>query len=257
MPNGKFEIQTFTNADFGNLNVIAINDNAWFIGKEVAEVLGYTNPRKAIIDHVDKEDKNTVTIRYGNQRGNPNKVIINESGLYSLILSSKLKSAKKFKRWVTSEVLPSIRKHGAYMTEETIQKALTSPDFLIQLATKLKEEQELNTRLKATNAALVGDINTWDSKAVLNALIRAYASRRSGNNFGLAFGMFYRQVNYKLHINLKSRRTHSGESDKVGLINFITEQEMPQVIKMAVAMCEDANINTGAIINQTNTNCYA
>ena len=120
----------------------------WFVGKDVAAVLGYSNTRDALAKHVDDEDKNTVVIRDGIQ-GNPNTIVINESGLYSLVLSSKLPNAKKFKRWVTSEVLPSIRKHGAYMTDQTLEQALTSPDFLIQLATQLKEEKEQRKRLEA------------------------------------------------------------------------------------------------------------
>ena len=120
----------FTHPDFGNLTVLEINGEPWFIGKEVAEKLGYTNPRKAIIDHIDQEDKNTVTIRDG-IRGNPNQVVINESGLYSLILRSKLPLAKQFKRWATSEVLPSIRKHGAYMTPQTIKKTAHSKEITL------------------------------------------------------------------------------------------------------------------------------
>lgn len=120
----------------------------WFVGKDVAAVLGYSNTRDALAKHVDDEDKNTVVIRDGIQ-GNPNTTVINESGLYSLVLSSKLPNAKKFKRWVTGEVLPSIRKHGAYMTDQTLEQALTSPDFLIQLATQLKEEKEQRKRLEA------------------------------------------------------------------------------------------------------------
>lgn len=120
----------------------------WFVGKDVAAVLGYSNTRDALAKHVDDEDKNTVVIRDGIQ-GNPNTIVINESGLYSLVLSSKLPNAKKFKRWVTSEVLPSIRKHGAYMTDQTLEQALTSPDFLIQLATQLKEEKEQRKQLEA------------------------------------------------------------------------------------------------------------
>lgn len=112
----------------------------WFVAKDVCDVLGYTNASKAISDHVDSEDKlNNESLSSLGQRGG---WLVNESGLYSLVLSSKLPTAKEFKRWVTHEVLPSIRKHGAYMTQQTLNKALTSPDFLIQLATKLKEEQE-------------------------------------------------------------------------------------------------------------------
>lgn len=105
----------------------------WFVGKDVADILGYKNQRDALAKHVDDEDKNSVAIRDGIQ-GNPNKVVINESGLYSLIVASKLPTAKVFKRWVTSEVLPTIRKHGAYMDTDIIEKSLADPDFLIQLA---------------------------------------------------------------------------------------------------------------------------
>lgn len=119
----------------------------WFVGKDVAAVLGYANASKAIQDHVDAENKlNNDSLLSLGQRGG---WLINESGLYSLILSSKLPNAKKFKRWVTSEVLPSIRKHGAYMTDQTLEQALTSPDFLIQLATQLKEEKEQRKQLEA------------------------------------------------------------------------------------------------------------
>lgn len=130
------------------IRTIEKDGEPWFVGKDVAAVLGYSNTRDALAKHVDDEDKNTVVIRDGIQ-GNPNTIVINESGLYSLVLSSKLPNAKKFKRWVTSVVLPSIRKHGAYMTDQTLEQALTSPDFLIQLATQLKEEKEQRKQLEA------------------------------------------------------------------------------------------------------------
>lgn len=98
-----FETQT--------IRTMLINQEPWFVGTDVATALGYTNPRKALADHVDEEDKNTVTIRDGN-RGNPNMTIINEPGVYSLTFSSQLESAKQFKKWVTHEVLPSIREKG-------------------------------------------------------------------------------------------------------------------------------------------------
>lgn len=119
----------------------------WFVGKDVATVLGYAKPENAIARHVDDEDKSTTPFQ--GTAYETRATIINESGLYSLILSSKLPNAKKFKRWVTSVVLPSIRKHGAYMTDQTLEQALTSPDFLIQLATQLKEEKEQRKQLEA------------------------------------------------------------------------------------------------------------
>lgn len=136
------KIQLFTNEELDmKVRVVEINGEPWLVGKEVAEVLGYKNTRDALSKHVDEEDKNTVAIYDG--IGNPNKVIINESGLYSLVLRSKLPEAKKFKRWVTSEVLPSIRKHGMYATDDL----LNDPDLMIKAASKIKEERE--GRLKA------------------------------------------------------------------------------------------------------------
>lgn len=109
------EVQIFENVEFGRIRSIIKNNEVWFVGKDVAEILGYQNASKALSDHVDDEDKlNNISLSSLGQRGG---WIINESGLYSLILSSKLSAAKKFKRWVTSEVLPSIRKTGSYGKE--------------------------------------------------------------------------------------------------------------------------------------------
>lgn len=116
------EIQIFKNEQFGQIRMIMQGDEPWFVGKDVAEILGYTNPSKALADHVDEEDKlNNESLSSLGQRGG---WIINESGLYSLILSSKLETAKAFKRWVTAEVLPSIRKHGEYVSPRKAQQRL-------------------------------------------------------------------------------------------------------------------------------------
>lgn len=112
-------LQTFANEEFGAVRSLMIEDMPWFVGYDVAKALGYVKPRNAISVHVDDEDKNTALIQgaiQGGTQGNPNMTIINESGLYSLILSSKLPAAKRFKRWVTSEVLPAIRRTGGYGT---------------------------------------------------------------------------------------------------------------------------------------------
>ncbi|TVV14594.1 phage repressor protein/antirepressor Ant [Lactobacillus jensenii] len=124
-----------------NVRTLVIDDEPYFVGKDVAEILGYAKPRNAISVHVDDEDKKDAPIQ-GPLGGVQTMTMVNESGLYSLILSSKLPTAKKFKRWVTSEVLPTIRKHGAYMTEQKIEEALLNPDTLITLAKQLKAEKE-------------------------------------------------------------------------------------------------------------------
>ena len=126
------------NFEQNEVRTILVNDEPYFIGKDIADVLGYSNPQKAIRDHVDLEDKTQNDSFTVNGTA---VVLINESGLYSLILKSKLPSAKKFKRWVTCEVLPAIRKNGGYLTPEKVEEALLNPDTIIQLATQLKEER--------------------------------------------------------------------------------------------------------------------
>lgn len=141
-------LQIFTNQEFGQIRTVDVNNEPWFVGKDVCEALGYTNSRKALCNHVKESHKNTVTIRDG--IGNPNKTIIDEAGLYSLVMRSKLPQAEAFQEWVTGEVIPSIRKHGAYMTEDVIKQAIQSPDFLIKLATELKEEKEARQQAEAS-----------------------------------------------------------------------------------------------------------
>ena len=148
MDENKIQVWNYESSE---IRTVQVNGEPWFVGKDVASVLGYSNPRDAINKRVDDEDKGVA--KCDTLGGVQDLTIINESGLYSLVLSSKLPNAKKFKRWVTSEVLPSIRKHGAYMTEQTLERALTSPDFLIELATQLKTEQEQRRRLETTVAA--------------------------------------------------------------------------------------------------------
>ncbi|EGO8792591.1 phage antirepressor [Enterococcus faecalis] len=141
------ELQVYKNAEFGSVRTTTLGGKPYFVGKDVASILGYANTRKALIDHIDEEDKDDVTIRDAIGR-NQTMIAINESGLYSLILSSKMPSAKKFKRWVTNEVLPAIRKHGLYATDDLI----ANPDLAIAAFTALKEEREKNKELMAAVA---------------------------------------------------------------------------------------------------------
>ena len=135
------EIFNFRGQD---VRTVIINNEPYFVGKDVAEILGYTNPRQALKNHVDEDDKGVS--KCDTPGGKQDLVIINESGMYSLVLSSKLPQAKEFKRWVTSEVLPTIRKHGMFATDEL----LDNPDFAIATLQKLKEEREAKKLLEAT-----------------------------------------------------------------------------------------------------------
>ena len=138
-------LQTF-NFEELPVRTLEVDGEPYFIGKDVADILGYANGRDALSKHVDSEDKLTSQIATSGQ--NRNVTIINESGLYSLIFSSKLENAKRFKRWVTSDVLPAIRKHGIYATDNVIEKTLKDPDYIITVLTEYKKEKERNLLLQ-------------------------------------------------------------------------------------------------------------
>lgn len=136
------ELKLFENPEFGSIRVISINNEPWWVLSDVCKVLDLSNPT-VVSNRLENDERSKFDLgRQGEA------TIINESGLYSVILRSDKPQAKAFKRWITHEVIPSIRKHGAYMTADTIKKAMQSPDFIIQLATELKAEQEKNRQLE-------------------------------------------------------------------------------------------------------------
>lgn len=153
------ELQNF---NFNNLPVrtVLIDDEPWFVGKDVAKILGYANTKDALSKHVDDEDKLGSQITTSGQKRN--MVVVNESGLYNLILGASKQGknqeikekARQFKRWITHEVLPTIRKHGVYMTDAKLEEVLLNPDTLINLATQLKEEREARLGLEKENSQL-------------------------------------------------------------------------------------------------------
>ena len=140
------QMQIFEHEDFGKVRSVKIDGEPWFIAKDITDILAYQNNRDAIRVHVDDEDKAAVAIHDGRQ--NRSMTVINESGLYSLILSSKLPQAKEFKRWVTTKVLPSIRKYGAFIVEDTLSKMMNNPDFTEALLDALAEENAKNNALE-------------------------------------------------------------------------------------------------------------
>lgn len=181
------ELKIFQNSQFGTIRTLTIDNEPWFVGKDVAEILGYSDTNKAVAMHVDDEDKklNDKTSSSFGQRGT---TLINESGLYSLILSSKLPKAKEFKRWVTSEVLPSIRKHGAYMTDDVLERTITDPDFMIKLLTKMKEEKkareiaEQQVKELTPKGIFADAVNSSETSILVGEL--AKLSKQNGVNMG-------------------------------------------------------------------------
>lgn len=191
------ELQIFKNPEFGEVRTLTINGNPWFVGKDIAEDLGYQNGSRDINRHVDEEDRRKEMISDGNQL--KETIIINESGVYSLILSSKLPTAKKFKHWVTSEVLPAIRKHGGYLTPEKVEEALLNPDTIIKLATELKAEREArkNAELEAASAKqVIGEL-----KPKADYTDRILSSKGTVPTTAIAkdYGMSAKALNQKLH----------------------------------------------------------
>lgn len=187
------EIEIFENPDFGKVRTMEIDGKPYFVGKDVADILGYTNASKAIADHVDEEDKlNNESLSSLGQRGG---WFINESGLYSLILSSKLPKAKEFKRWVTSEVLPSIRKHGVYAVDEL----LNDPELAIKAFTALKEERMKNKQLETTVAVQTQQIAELKPKASYYDVILNCKDLVSATEIAKDYGKSAKWLNNLLH----------------------------------------------------------
>lgn len=226
------ELQVFKNVELGSVRTTVVDGIPYFVGKDVAEILGYSNHRKALADHVDTEDKTDgVTIRDSIGR-EQNPILINESGLYSLILRSQLPKAHKFKRWVTSQVLPSIRKHGMYATDELIN----NPDMAIAVFNALKEERAKREALELTTAMQKQQIAELKPKASyydvvlkckdiisMRVIAKDYGkSAQWMNNFLHELGVQYKQSDiwllYQKHANqeyTKSRTNTYEDSNGV------------------------------------------
>ena len=156
------DIMTFNNPDFGEIRTTQINGEPWFVAVDVCRALDLSDTSKTL-ERLDDDEKGTSSIR---TPGGKQKVsIINEPGLYSLVMGSRKPEAKAFKRWTTHEVIPSIRRHGAYMTPETLEAAILNPDTMIKLCTALKEEQDKRKALEAVNSALAVNLEIARPKA--------------------------------------------------------------------------------------------
>lgn len=164
--------QVFESKEFGSIRAMRGDDGEpWFVAKDVCKVLGYQNASKAISDHVDEEDKlNNESLSSLGQRGG---WLVNESGLYSLILTSKLPNAKRFKRWVTHDVLPAIRRHGAYATPEMVARSLRDPAVLIGVLDELRAEQLRSSELAEANQALTEENAEMRPKALFADTVAA------------------------------------------------------------------------------------
>jgi prophage antirepressor-like protein len=219
----------FNHPEFGELRTVEIDGVVWFVGKDVAEALGYSKSRNAIAAHVDEEDKTHAPIQGGCSTGIQDTIVINESGLYALILSSKLPSAKEFKHWVTSEVLPSIRKTGGYVNPS--QSDLFLDTYLpfadqntrLLFKTTLDTIQQQNNTIQQQNHTishqediirnLTSDIPLADKRQILNRIVRFGGSPHTRWPF------LYREFDNKFHMNTKVQLEHYNETHRPKLQN--------------------------------------
>jgi len=185
------ELQVFQNSQFGNLEILTIEGKEWFPAIKVAEILGYTNPRKAIRDHT-KERGVTIRSVIDSLGRNQDKKFIDEGNLYRLITRSKLPQADEFEEWVFEDVLPSIRKHGLYATDNVIEQTIQNPDYIIHVLTEFKKERE--GRLVAEQ-----QVNELKPKATYYDLVLQNKSLLSVSKIAKDYGMSARSLNKLLH----------------------------------------------------------
>ena len=253
------EIKIFENEEFGSVRTMEINGEPYFVGKDVATILGYAKPENAISNHVDDEDKTTTLIQGTGSNYKSNAVIINESGLYSLILSSKLPKAKEFKHWVTSEILPSIRKTGGYIANSDMMVSTYFGNLPPEQQTLVKglfdniiaQQTKIDT-LTTTNEVLTTDILSWADRPLVNALVRRYAGYACDGNFASAWIEFKKELLYKYSININSRITAyiNKNGKKPHTLDVITDDEVLSALKTIVSLCENKNIDISDLLNK-------
>ena len=256
------EIQVW-NYESSEIRTVQVNGEPWFVGKDVADILGYQNGSRDINRHVEEEDRCKIMIFDGRQ--DKETIVINESGLYSLILSSNLPNAKQFKRWVTSEVLPSIRKHGSYSVQSQFADLSPQLQVLIQMETRQKQiearqaEQAtalagLEQKLQNTCEVIALDKTAWrkDSEHLINKIARA-----TGDGYGgirLLYEEIYRSIESRAGVSLNTRLTNkrnrmAGEGvckskrDKLTRVDIIAEDK--KLIEIYVAIVKELAVKYG------------
>lgn len=230
----KNDITVFSNDEFGAVRTVVVNNEPWFVAKDVCKALEISNPTVAT-GRLDDDERSKFNLgRQGEA------TIINEAGLYALVLGSRKPEAKVFKRWITHDVIPTIRKHGMYATEDL----LANPDLAIAAFTALKEEREKNALLTKTNQALVKETTTWDNRKLLSALIRQYSAVCCAGQFSTAWRRFYKVLLYKKGICVNGRTPVSKSR-----IDTLSDEEMKDAVQVAVAMCIEDDVQIDELLS--------
>ena len=255
------DFQIFSNDEFGSIRTVIIDDDPWFVGKDIASSLGYKNTRQALSTNVMYEDKGVHAV--DTPSGIQNMTIINESGLYALIFSSKLESSNQFKHWVTSEVLPTIRKTGGYINNEELMintyfgnlseqekfliKGLLTNITSLQNSNKVLKNE--NNKLTTENEALTEKCLEWADRPLINALVRAYATSLSGG-YGAAWNKFKKELLYKYNIGLIARiSNHEKETGrKPKTLDMLHDDEIVDATNTIVSMCKENNVKIDELL---------
>lgn len=253
---GNNELKIFENSEFGSVRVVMKGEEPWFVGKDVAAALGYGQGKSlnnAIANHVYVDDKGVTKMM--TPGGKQDVVIINESGLYALIFGSKMDSAIRFKRWVTSEVLPSIRKHGGYLYG---QEQMTDEEMLcaslLFAQKKIEDRDKRILVLESKNALLAKEALTWQDDSLLNALVRKYAHEACGGNFACGWKSLFKELLYQHGINLESRKAqfklHNPDKGAGATYKFLKQSEMPLAFSSITALCEKQGVDISALLEK-------
>lgn len=253
----------FNHQKFGTIRTVEIDNEVWFVGKDVASALGYSNPSNAVSVHVDQEDKTSYLIQVSGSNYKANTALINESGLYSLILSSKLPSAREFKHWVTGEVLPMIRKTGGYVNSSQSDLFLdtylpfadqntrllfkTTLDTIQQQNNTIQQQNQTITHQEDIIRNLTSDIPLADRRQILNRIVRFGGSPHT------RWPYLYREFDNKFHMNTKVQLEHYNETHRPKLKNRLDYIEH---IGMFDQLAEIASVIFGPDIEKLSAQFY-
>jgi prophage antirepressor-like protein len=227
---------------------VITDSESWFVAKDVCEILGLSDVSKSV-SRLEDDEKGTKIIP--TPGGNQSMLVINESGLYSLILTSNKPEAKEFKRWITHEVIPQIRKHGGYLTPSKIEEVLLNPDTIIQLATQLKNEQQRTKQLTAENKLLAQETLTWADRKVIEAIVKKIGGKIG---YEAAWREFKKELLYSHSINLNSRitnwRNSTGRKSGPKTLDMIDDDELQACLSTATALARHHKVDISDIINK-------
>lgn len=256
-------VEIFENEQFGQVRVVERNGEPWFVAADVCRALEIGNSRQAIA-RLDADEKDVIS--NDTPGGEQQMSIVNEPGLYSLVLGSRKPEARAFKRWITHEVIPSIRKTGGYVANDDlfINTYLPFADentkalFRVTLHTineqnkKIAEVEGKLEEVTLQNRVLSGEMLQWDEGPLLNALVRKYGNVACGDNFGKAWKAFYKELLYKHSIGLEQRKTldvnNNPNHKNTATYKYLSVSEFPLAIQAIVAMCVDAHVDIDDIL---------